>query len=92
MMRVDIKSIPPERIARYCTDDRDLPVNEQRELVILPNGENGWMIDVVHVNEIPQDPVLVLMHGEKAKNRLLSILVGCAYHNIMHKQNPATMF
>lgn len=76
-------------IARFQTDDRDYDLDEQREFIIQPNGDNGWLVDVVPVGEESKKPVVVLAHGEKAKNPLLAILIGRAYNSILHSQDPA---
>ncbi len=49
--------------AIYLTDDRDLPLEEQRTLVIFPGGNGDWYVQVAGVNGRSMDGVRICTSG-----------------------------
>lgn len=74
-------------IARIRTDDRDNDLEDQRELLICPF-EKGWLVDVVAVGADFKNPVELYLHGDKARNIMLSEFIGDAYYSIMQVNHP----
>ena len=52
--------------AMYLTDDRDLPLEEQRALVIFPGGNGDWYVQVAPANGRTTEGVRICTSGGAA--------------------------
>lgn len=79
--------------ARYLTDDRDYPDEDQRELVIFPGGNGDWYVQVVPKNGRTTKGVrLCTSGGASTQCPGLTTGIAMAYRAMIAAQNGEREF
>lgn len=74
--------------AMYLTDDRDLPLEDQRSLVIFPGGNGDWYVQVApHHGRSTEGVRLCTSGGASSQCPGLTVAIAEAYRAMLAAQN-----